>query len=191
MQRRILKPVKVFSDLEETGSNLNSLPSSSVEEADVLKAEGSECAANSDFKGALNKWYRGLQLNPNDYEMLEMKAQVYMQLGFYVEAAKSVETAVSLRPQWAPGHHTLARCRREMGEVDLAKESYIIAKSLDSNNEEIVSEYAEIDEISLKLHELRQQRLETLNNGISCVEKEAELCMYNLSSRVSVTDSNI
>uniref|UniRef100_A0A915KWS7 Uncharacterized protein n=1 Tax=Romanomermis culicivorax TaxID=13658 RepID=A0A915KWS7_ROMCU len=102
-----------------------------------LKSEGIFLAENGRYWESLNKWKESLSLSPDDETIYEMMSQVEQSLSEYFPAITSAEKAISLKPMWATAHQTLARGRMNIGEVDMAMQSFCRAARLNPELEEI------------------------------------------------------
>ena len=173
-----------------------------------LKDKGCNFAEKGEFKQALREWNNVISksnledINNIDVErkfimstLFELKAQVYLELDFNLKAVKEAKLAIELSPNWATAHMTLARCHREMGEVNLSMESYQNTKKiikenhnhpLDSDIEEVLNK--EMNELQVVINELeKKQQLykKILEDSSTPAELEANKCIYHLSSRLN------
>ena len=79
---------------------------------------------------------------------------------------------VELSPQWSEGYHTLSRCQRSLGEIELAYRHILTAMELDTHNDidrtkEIVFESKEINKIIENLNVLRSFRKEYIHDHLT------------------------
>ena len=101
-------------------------------------AEGSGLAEAGRFDEALSAFSRGLGAHPNDPILHEQSAQVLMELGHLWKAVFAAERATQLKPDWSEGYWTLARARREVGEVPLSLEAFDRAAMLGSSDQALL-----------------------------------------------------
>ena len=98
----------------------------------------------------------------------ELRAQVFLAIDEPLHACFEAEKCVALNSNWVAGHHTLARARRETGEVELSLASYRTAYELSCKGmmhsindtdqfNEIKEELAEIEQLA---QQLRAQQLQ-------------------------------
>jgi len=134
---------------------------------------------------------------PSDISIVsEMLAQLFLELEMVWEAVTLSEKAVSLRPDWATAWITLARSRRECGEILEAQTAFRRAQELNPSEEEAHIVREELAEVDLyvarrKQHELEDLfRLEQARNGGggSAIDEEIEVltCKMNLKRRWAV-----
>ncbi len=91
--------------------------SGSAAEALRLKEEGQQHAERSEWVQALAAWDRALALVPHPTgaqrhtaaELMELRAQVLIELGKEFDAIKAATQAVGLAPEMVEAHMTLAR----------------------------------------------------------------------------------
>jgi tetratricopeptide (TPR) repeat protein len=148
----IFKPDELNSNIEDTksisnsfstdyfkylGIDLGSTDSSIDQKLEIslkLKEKGNILAEQQNYSKALNCWDLAITYNPLDGNLYELKAQVYLLINdpkLAILSVSSAEKAVSLLPDWCEGHLTLARCRLNFGEIELALQSFKTAVSLD------------------------------------------------------------
>jgi tetratricopeptide (TPR) repeat protein len=89
-----------------------------------------QLAENQDYSQALNYFERILYFQPANYRVHEYKAQIYLELGMFLMALKSIETSIQCNSSWYINYLTLARCQREMGELELSLDNYHKSKEL-------------------------------------------------------------
>jgi tetratricopeptide (TPR) repeat protein len=89
-----------------------------------------QLAENQDYSQALNYFERILYFQPANYQVHEYKAQIYLELGMFLMALKSIETSIQCNSSWYISFLTLARCQREMGELELSLDNYHKSKDL-------------------------------------------------------------
>jgi predicted Zn-dependent protease len=155
-----------------------------------------------------------LELCPDDYLVLEMKAQALLLELRLIDASRAAQRVVALAPHWAEGFVTLARVHRELGEVALALAAYDEAVRLDSAgvgvDEEVIEErremrrFVELTEAHVcavqSQREIQQQSPTSLGptgDGVAApiaipshipshLHDEVLCCMQHLQSRVKV-----
>jgi len=103
-------------------------------------AEGSVLAEAGRFDEALSAFSRGLGAHPNDPILHEQSAQVLMELGLHWKAVFAAERATQLKPDWSEGYWTLARARREVGEVPLSLEAFDRAAAMLGSSDQALLE---------------------------------------------------
>merc|ERR1719487_2542443 len=101
-KRRVCKPLPCFADNEDE------TVADAVDCRDY-RAEGNELAEAGNMEGALQIWQMGLNAQPNNHILLELKAQALLSLDHYFLAIQSAEACIQLAPQWSVGYLTLAR----------------------------------------------------------------------------------
>lgn len=131
-----------------------------VVSAEAARADGCALAERGSFSEALNCWARALQHHPSDYLLHELCAQAYLELDMEWQAVKSAERAFALAPTWIEGVVTLARCRREVGEVRGSAEMYAVALGLTEGTAafaEVQEEWAEVRGLVQRMDEALAQ----------------------------------
>jgi tetratricopeptide (TPR) repeat protein len=193
MRRKLLKLVEGFSIDEDEASNydisINGV--NDVQEIEKLTEEGCSFAETGNFGTALKIWNT---IKPCSFIIHEMKAQAYLNIDSLISAAKEAAMAIELNPSWSCGYHTLARVQREMGELDLSIENYKCAKSIDPSNAEICDELIEVENLRNQMIDKRNFLRRNVDISNTDEAKEANLCIYHLSSRLKTvfdTDANI
>ena len=154
-----------------------------TEVVEKLQSDGCELAASGNFEGALQKWAVALNLSPRSHQLHELSAQALLALELWPVACLAAERAVALEPCWGEGHLTLARCRRELGEVDLSVASYQLACELEPDNSDFLEEYEEMKGIAARYIEWKQEHLQLYAAEENA---EAKACLENLTSRAAV-----
>ena len=132
------------------------LQAPAVISAEAARAEGCALAERGSFNEALNCWARALQHHSSDHVLHELCAQAYLEVDMEWQAVKSAERAYTLAPTWAEGVVTLARCRREVGEVRGSAEMYVLALGLTEGTsafDEVQAEWAEVRGLVQRLDE--------------------------------------
>lgn len=155
-------------------------------------------------QGAIAEWNKALELSPDDYLVLEMKAQALLGELRLIDASRTAQQVVSLAPHWAEGHVTLARVYRELGEVALALEAYDEAARLDplgvGADAEVREERAEMRLFAQRAEEtaraIQAQREVSGEAAASTIQIPAHIpshkhdevlcCMQHLHSRAQV-----
>lgn len=112
---------ELFSETANEEENSKELDDAKAAELEKL---GADQADRGDFTAALLSFQQCLHLQPTNYKVLEMQAQIYLETDHVMLALKAAETALHHQPNWKDGMHTLARCQREIGEVYLSLETY-------------------------------------------------------------------
>lgn len=109
---------------DQSGVTADELEADETEKDFQLKA--TECkdiacnfASDGDFINALRTLMKGSYLDPTNHLLQDLLAQVYLQLNRFDDAVKAAERCVAISPTWIEGYLTLARSRREMGEVGM------------------------------------------------------------------------
>ena len=171
-----------------------------LEKVDVgaLRARGCDLAERGCFHEALVcfsaalQGYQSQSVGSPDYtaELHEMTAQVLMELGENFKAISHAEYSVAADSKWSCGWVTLARARREVGEVQLAIQAYGRALEVWSPTtdgvEEVQQELAELVRVAVQLGEAEQierARLAVLDDP---VEAEILTSKLHLQQRVAV-----
>jgi tetratricopeptide (TPR) repeat protein len=157
----------------------------SCDEASKYKDLANEVAMMGNYEEALRLLLLGSYLDPCNYFIQDLLAQVYLNLGKWIDAVKSSERAVSIAPTWIEGYLTLARCRRELGEVSLACESYLVYLKSYPADDEATAELAEMQQIRDQIsRRSMEDEFNTRKGSLSEEEGEVSRCLHNLSSRV-------
>ena len=73
-------------------------------------------------------------------ELHEMKSQALMETGEIYPAIVSAQKAVDMNPNWAEGYQTLGRAQVNLGELELAIESFTKSLQLKPDFEEVANE---------------------------------------------------
>ena len=170
-------------------------------DAATLRARGCDLAERGCFREALFCFSAALQGyqsqsaggQDDTAELHEMTAQVLMELGEHFKAISHAENCVAADSKWSFGWLTLARTRREVGEVQLAIEAYRRALEVWSPTtggvEEVQEELAELVRVATLLEEAAQTervsiaRLAALDDP---VEAEILTSKLHLKQRVAV-----
>lgn len=105
-----------------------------------FKTAGIKLAEKQKFEEAVAEWDRALNLVPNDYKILEMKAQALLQLNLPFAAVQAAERAIKYNSCWWIGYQTLGRSQLGMGEIEMAKRSFCKAIHLNPSVEELWEE---------------------------------------------------
>ncbi len=151
----------------------------------MLKEMGCSLAESGDFGGALNLWLQAVRVEPDNSFLYELIAQGYMQIDKLMVATFYAENAVKLNPTWDEGMLTLARCQREMGELELSLSTFRKACLLNPDNVEIRNELREVEGLVEQLLVKRAEKKLAVDRSETDAEKEANLCIYHLSARAS------
>eukprot|EP01031_Cornospumella_fuschlensis_P024435 gene24435-29535_t len=175
-----VKKLSVFGDDEDDDSghrDCDNTPNSSandlqLDKSDALREEGCRFAEDGRFIEAISTWQRALSITPTDHRLHELKAQGYLALDRVSEALSSAEKAVELQPLWVEGLQCLARCQREIGEVELSLQVYRKALTLEPSNEELCSEAMEVESLVGQLEMSRKIHFDRMNS--STTEEDAE-----------------
>eukprot|EP01040_Poterioochromonas_malhamensis_P020121 gene20121-23958_t len=134
--KRAPKTPSIFQDnkcdVEDEQSNV--LESTRLADVGVMNAEA------GNYDAAITSFRQALFLQPKNFKVLEMLAQVYLETDQLLLALQAAEAAVQENERWKEGLQTLARCQREVGEVHLAQESFEKALRLDSESDELREE---------------------------------------------------
>ncbi|RYH15715.1 tetratricopeptide repeat protein [archaeon] len=185
-----IKKSSVFGDLED--EEPEQLKESTKQEcsqggdkdkSDILREQGCGLAEDGQFAEAIDLWQRALYITPNDHRLHELKAQGYLALDQVNEALLSAERAVELQPSWVEGLQCLARCQREVGEVELSLQMYRKAQALAPTNEELCNEVMDVENLVNQLEMRRKAHFDRLNNSKTDDEAEVHRCFYHLSAR--------
>ena len=110
------------------------------------RAEGVKLAEEGKFKEAAIVWKRILKNPHGDIsirslaEVWEMIAQVYAELGNYLEACNAGDECVALEPNWLQGLLTRGRARFEFGEIVTAGEDFKKIVALCQNRVQVCQE---------------------------------------------------
>jgi tetratricopeptide (TPR) repeat protein len=137
-------------------------------------------------QSALSMWNKALQLFPDEYYVLEMKAQVLLAMGELIPAVKAATRATELAPLWLGALLTLARIQRELGEAERALVSYERVMHLDPGNEEAATEYEEIKRVVDDIVRMKSRFEQSLGACAGKDDAEVVRCQMNLSSRARV-----
>lgn len=148
-----------------------------------IQALGIRQAEQGDFVSALQSFQRCLHLQPQNFKVLEMSAQLFLETDQVLHALQSAEAAVQIQPEWKEGLHTLARCQREIGELLLAKQTYEKLIKMDPQSLEFQDEFGEVNVLVSQLEEKRQLQLQKLKDAQNESEQEVCRCQYHLAHR--------
>lgn len=171
-KRRVLPLSDLFHDTPNEGGDGN--------DTEYWKTRGAALAEEGKFGEALDAF---LQADMGDAAVHEMRAQCLLQLDRNFLALHAAEQAVELKPSWLPAHLTLARCLREIGEIELSVESFRSASELDPSDEQAKEGLLEMRGLLQRLEEVRIHKQRELEQIESPQEQEAVRCMLNLQSR--------
>lgn len=152
---------------------------------DLLIEEGSLLAEQEKFSDAIGKWNQAICISPKDYRIYEMKAQALLALNQPLSAIKCVEEALLLKSDWSLGLQTLGRCQRDIGELQLAFNSFSKALEIDPTNEEIKKEKLEVKRLLETLIQYRQSFYNQIDSSEGDDQEEVNRCFYNLSARAT------
>jgi len=100
-----------------------------------LKTRGEKLAEQGQLEQALSCWSAALALNPQDFEIYEMQAQVLLELKEDFKAIKAAEKCVLLAPNFVYGYLTLGRAQINLGELEMALETFKKATQFSANEE--------------------------------------------------------
>lgn len=151
--------------------------------ASQCKDRGCSLAESGDFRSAITVWNEGLIYENNNAFLHELLSQGYLHLGRWLDAAKSAERVVEISPTWSDGHLTLARAQRELGELEMSIQSYMLAIELDSANSDAILELEEMEAIASVYRAKRGLEYDKINTCVTEGEIEAQTCIFNLRSR--------
>lgn len=171
---------------------------SPVEDDDVLeeleakvegwRITGCDFAEKGNYRDALRLWQKCLTINPKDYRVHELKAQAFIELDMIVAAVQSAEMAVELSPNWVDGLQTLARCQRELGELEISLKTYLKALSLTTSEsnlkEELLVEMNEVQTLYNKLEMKRHEQFHNIKSSEDPDVQEVNRCFFHLSARL-------
>ena len=106
------------------------------------KDEGCVLAENGRFHEAIARFQAALDLTPDERTrrtavLNELQAQCYAEAGDTLSAIRAGERAVACDAQWADAHQTLGRAQLNLGEVELALNSFHTALHLDPDFVEV------------------------------------------------------
>lgn len=184
--------------VDNNNSDINDINKSiDIERSEELKLKGCDSAENGNMMLALNYWNQALALAPNNGYLYELRAQGFLSCEKWLYAIKSAEKSVELLPNWSEGYITLARARREMGEISLAIDSYRHARELDKDiflilNEDGINElYEELKEMEILQEKMLIKRNDIgkiVNDSTSSNDIEANTCIFNLATRINSND---
>eukprot|EP00475_Leptophrys_vorax_P002629 TRINITY_DN11479_c0_g1_i1.p1 TRINITY_DN11479_c0_g1~~TRINITY_DN11479_c0_g1_i1.p1 ORF type:complete len:195 (-),score=49.93 TRINITY_DN11479_c0_g1_i1:181-765(-) len=124
-------------------------------------AIGAKCAEAGDWSGALMHWNAHLQVNPQDFKVLEEKAQVLLELGNYFEAIRTAEFAIRIDPNYSFSLLTLSRAQLEFGEPFLAMKNAQRAAFLRPDLTECRDDVSRLSKI-----------ISNIGGGSSCQQKD-------------------
>lgn len=177
--KRAPKTASIFQDdncdIDDEQSNI--LESSRLADVGVMNAEA------GNYDAAITSFRQALFLQPKNFKVLEMLAQVYLETDQLLLALQSAEAAVQENERWKEGLQTLARCQREVGEVHLAQESFEKALSLDPESDELREELIEIQALVTELEEKKKRQKAELQLASTESEQEVHRCIYHLCHR--------
>ena len=149
------------------------------------REKGCALAEAGCMSDALKFFQEGLLFSPQDELLLELSAQMYLQLDRPMAAVKSAEEAVVLASTWADGHLTLARAQRELGEVESSIQSYQRVLELDITHTDAQTELEEMQVILTRILAKKQTLLEAVQTSATAEEAEANTAILNLASRAN------
>lgn len=132
----------------------------------------------------------GLNTQPRNHVLLELKAQALLSLDRYFLAIQSAEACVQLAPQWSVGHLTLARAQRQFGEIELALRSAERAKALDPHDIDITHEIRELKVLVDRLRAARLEEESKLHLCHTAEEREVQRCMMHLLARTPIAKAD-
>jgi tetratricopeptide (TPR) repeat protein len=170
-----------------------------IERSEYLKLKGCTSAENGDMSLALKYWNQALLLTPTDGYLYELRAQGFLSCEKWLYAIKSAEKCVEILPKWSEGYITLARARREMGEISLAIDSYHHAREIDKDlflipNEDGINEaLEELNEMELLQEKMlinRNDIGQNVTDSTTSNDIEANTCIFNLTTRVAIVSCN-
>lgn len=154
--------------------------------SEACKVNGCFHAEQGRSSEALKCFQQAITLSPSNHILYELKAQVLLAEGIYLDAIHSCEKSIELFPSWSESHLTLARCFREFGEVYAALNSIHKALQFDPTSEEIRTELTEIGELVRRADAARSDHTNCLQCAGSLEEQEVSRCFLNLATRASV-----
>lgn len=155
---------------------------SSEGECERLEILGVSQAEQGDYRSAIKSFKQCLSIRSNNFKVLEMIAQIYLETDQVLLALQSAEAAVECQPEWMDGLHTLARCQREIGEVLLSKNTYEKLLAMEST-QELLEEFAEVSALVERLENKKDEQLNLLQDAQNESEQEVRRCMYHLCHR--------
>jgi tetratricopeptide (TPR) repeat protein len=145
VKKKIKLSLPAFGD-EEAMEVDESIPPKQVDAAKVqqLISQGVASAEQGVYGYALSCWDQALQEDPLNSKAHEMRAQVLNEMGRTYDAIQAATRATELAPDWAAAHCTLARAQLNLGEVNLALNSFETAHKLAPADAEIAEELPRI-----------------------------------------------
>jgi hypothetical protein len=163
--------------------------------ANDYKDMGCACAekgSESGMREALTHFEMGLEIEPTNFILWELKAQVLLSFDKLLAAIEAAEEVTRLAPLWPEGFVTLARAQREFGEIELALVSMQTAITLLGTDddvpsaEEYIQELSEIQAIVTRLLAARDEyEAEKKNHSLSCSTDTCTGCATASSSSPS------
>jgi len=131
------------------------LPAAALE----LRSAGNALGGQGRFGEALRAFDAAIAAAApmRDARLYELRAQTLLALDRDYDAAVAAETAARLAPTWADAWLTLARARRNLGEVDGAAESFDTALRLAPGDVEVRREARECDMLCRRAMERRRR----------------------------------
>lgn len=176
---------------ELMGVAVGSETSTSNESENDLKDLGCVYAEQGRAGEALTCFQRAITISPSNHLLYELKAQVLLSEGCYLDAIQSCKMSIELNPDWSESHHTIARCFREFGEIYSSLNSMQKAMQLDPDSAEIKLELAEIEELTRRADATRFSHSQFLNSCLTPEEHEVKRCFMNLATRASVLSDKL
>ena len=150
-----------------------------------LLQKGASLADAGDFSGALREFEIVIAQGHRSAKLLEMRAQVLMQLNRDFEAIRSAEACIVVRPEWDAAWHTLGRAQLNFGEVKLALDSFRKAETLNRRDPSIREDVAHA-EILLRRMEEKTGGIATrarVGTGVVSTQSDASNTQLDLSER--------
>mmetsp|Transcript_25396 Transcript_25396/g.39819 ORF Transcript_25396/g.39819 Transcript_25396/m.39819 type:complete len:231 (+) Transcript_25396:293-985(+) len=83
------------------------------------------------LREALSKLQEAIELTPDKAVLYELQAQCFLELDMVFEAVRAAEIAVQKEPSFGEGYQTLGRAQMNLGEVEMAVESFKKALEID------------------------------------------------------------
>ena len=113
-----------------------------------LREKGIEAAERGEYFAALRLWDTVLRLDPSDYKLWELKAQVFMEIGEDRKAEVAALESIKIEGQYHFSHLTLTRALRNLGEVQLAVSALKKALAIQPEDSDLLEEMDELNELT-------------------------------------------
>jgi tetratricopeptide (TPR) repeat protein len=96
--------------------------------AEGLKQEGNKLLASKDFKGAVEKYTKAIEADPNNAVYYANRAAAYSQLQEHESAVYDAKKALQVNPNYSKAYSRLGHAEFCLGNYDNAVDAYTLVR---------------------------------------------------------------